>query len=119
MEVLCQKIITRILAGDRPSDIARRFQVPRVTVYHAKAIHRVTGGFSKRSHRPSPSIRTAAFVADLNQTINDDQEISMRCLAKDKGVCEKTIWKCVKEDLEMRLRAKRKVQMLMTAQRDK
>ncbi len=101
-EVLCQKIIIQILAGDRPSDIARRFQVARVTVYRTKAIHRATGGFSKRSHRPSPSIRTAAFVADLKQTINDDPKISMRRLAKDKGVSEKTIRKCVKEVLEMR-----------------
>ncbi len=124
MEVLRQKIAMRILAGDRPSDIARRFRVARATVYCTKAIHRATGGFSKRSYRPSPSIRTAAFMADLKQTINDDPEISMQCLAKDKGVSlartkEKTIRKCVKEDLGKRSRAKRKVQMLMTAQRVK
>ncbi len=119
MEVLRQKIAMRILAGDRPSDIARRFQVARATVYCTKAIHRATGGFSKRSHRPSPSIRTAAFMADLKQTINDNPEISMRRLAKDKGVSEKTIRKCMKEDLEMRSSAKRKVQMLTMAQRVK
>lgn len=48
MEVLRQKIIARIEAGDKVSDISRNFSVEWKTVYNVKKLHEETGSFAKR-----------------------------------------------------------------------
>ncbi len=43
MSELCQKILERILAGDKPTDVGKRFLATYQTVYNVKKVYEETG----------------------------------------------------------------------------
>eukprot|EP00095_Tigriopus_kingsejongensis_P006181 maker-scaffold191_size271209-snap-gene-1.29 protein:Tk06181 transcript:maker-scaffold191_size271209-snap-gene-1.29-mRNA-1 annotation:"hypothetical protein DAPPUDRAFT_192258" len=45
-----EKVVALLEAGDKPTDIAKRFGIARSTVYMAKKLYDETGGFKKREN---------------------------------------------------------------------
>eukprot|EP00095_Tigriopus_kingsejongensis_P008842 maker-scaffold15_size728074-snap-gene-1.12 protein:Tk08842 transcript:maker-scaffold15_size728074-snap-gene-1.12-mRNA-1 annotation:"hypothetical protein PPL_07323" len=62
MEILRQRMVHRIEAGDRISDIARTFGVTRATSYNAKRIHEAIGDFCQRILYGEPHKSTADMI---------------------------------------------------------
>jgi hypothetical protein len=121
MSELRQKIVTRILAGDRPVDIAKNFGIARSTVYNAKKLYDESGDFTQRyskNGRPK-TVRTDALVRAVDQQVKATPRTSIRKLARDNNVSKTTMFNLVRSDLGMRSRAVVRCQMLTSLQRQK
>lgn len=120
MERMRQTIVEKLRAGQRPSDIAREMNIARCTVYSAKKIFDATGGYSKRVAGGRPRIkRTRALIASIRAKVRRNSERSMRQLAKEAQVSEKTVRRVVKEDLGLVSRVKQPKQLVTAQQQEK
>ena len=120
MSDLREKILARILAGDKVSDISERFAVHRNTVTNIRRRYQATG-LAKKGHstgRPK-STRTADKIDEVREAINHNPETSIRKLARDHKMPETSMRELMKKDLGVKSLTKRKIQMLMPVQRQK
>lgn len=117
---LRQAIIEKLRAGQRPSDVARDMNVARCTIYSAKKIFDATGGYTKRVAGGRPRTkRTRALVASIKGRIQRKRERSMRQMAREANVSEKTVRRVVNEDLGLISRVKQPKQLVTTQQQEK
>lgn len=120
MTDLRKKILVRILAGDRPCDIARRFEVHRNTVTNVKKLYDETGSVEARPRTGGPrTVRTKEKLEEIRAAIEDNPSTSVRSLSRRFNMAETTTRLAVKRDLGLKSLSKQKVQTLTPQQREK
>jgi transposase len=107
-------------AGDSVPDICYKLDVPRATVYyHLKkfantgSTERTPGSGKKRTKRTGRKIRVVAAK------IRKDPFISIRQVAREADVSERTARRIVKLDLQMKSRARMKKQLVNISSKEK
>ncbi len=120
MEELRKKVITRIAAGDKLVDIAKRFDIHIQTVYKIKKRYKELGNFADRTRSGRPrSTRSEAAICDVKESITNNPETSIRKLAREHKMAEASMRRLVKEDLGLKSLVKRRIQQLTDLQRQK
>lgn len=116
MEAIRERVIFALRAGETPTEIATRFEISRKTVYNIKKLYDETGGFKKREKGGErPSVRTDAFVAEIKAEIEANPVRSIRQIARERGVDEKTIRNVIK-DIGGKSKAIKQVQLVTPEQ---
>lgn len=106
-------IINLLHVGKTPTEISEALHVNRVTVYKVKNKFNATGSVNRRPgsgrHR---SVRTVGMVKSIRSKIRYNPVRSMRRMAREAGVSEKTIRRIVHEDLGAKSRARTKKHLI-------
>lgn len=120
MEKIREKIIERIEAGQRPSEIKKAFNVSYAAIRTAKRIFEATGNFSKLENGGRPrTIRTQTLINRVQESVEDNPKQNVRRMARDFNVSRSTMGRLVNKDLGLKSRAISKVQSLTALQRQK
>ena len=107
MKTTCDKIIELIESGVARTEVARRLGVHRSTVYRAERKFNMTGMTSRRSGQGRKrSVRTRGLLKALKGRIQRNPIRSMRQMAKDLNVSERTIRRAIRDDLGAKSRAR-------------
>ncbi len=104
------KVHAQIVAGNRPADIARWFDVSRRMVYCYKKLHEETGGFDQWPSTGRPvSTCTMALVDKVKSKIEENPQENIDKIAKDQKVDKSAVSRIMRKDLGMKSRAVTKV----------
>ncbi len=116
--VLREKIVARIQAGESKASIARGLKVNVQSVYKAWKAYkdRGTTDYMRKQPRVKP-VRTESLVLAVKENIEANPEVSIRKLARDHKVPESTMRNLVKDDLGLKSLATLKTQQLTPRQR--
>lgn len=107
-----------LCAGMSPTDIARRLQIARSTIYKIKKKLECTGTVKRKpgSGRPR-SVRTSGVIKRVKQRIKANPVRSIRKMASELDVSVTSMRRIIKDDLNMKSRARIKVPLLTQAQK--
>ena len=120
MAEVCQKIYARLIAGDKPTDIAQRFLVARSTVYRVKSLYEATGDFAKRYGGGRPhTVRTRALIMNVRRKIKRNPCRSIAKMAREAKVSQTTMQRIITKDLKLVSRAVIRTQPLTSCHRQK
>ncbi len=117
---LRQKIITRLEAGERRCDVAKAMNVHIQTVYKAWKDYKARGTTDYvRKRVREKSVRTPKLVDAVKRSLDQDNNVSIRKLAREHNVPVRTMGRLVKVDLGMRSLALTPCQALTPTQKEK
>lgn len=123
MEEAQRRMIVRLLArGEAPADIAANLGVGKSTVYRIRVKLKDADEeavIRRKPHERSRPIRTAELVSDARQSVENDANTSISCLARDAGVSRRTMQRLVHEDLGMKSYRMEQRQLLSDGARDR
>src|SRR5258706_4344283 len=107
-------------AGKIPNEISKALNVHRVTVYEIRNKFKTTGNVGRKpgSGRPR-SARAPVIVKSIRNKIRYNLVGSMRKMAKEARVSEKTVRRIVNEDMGAKSRARTKKISLMIKPRQR
>ena len=110
-----QRIIDLIHTGINPKTIVKTVGVGLATVYRGKNQYHVRGDVSRAPGTGQKRrIRNTAFLEALEAEVTDKPGKSMREIAKEVGMDEKTIRKAMHEDLSLKSYIRRQRQLPTT-----
>ena len=107
MKLMSEAIKELTESGIAPKEVAERLGVHRVTVYRAIKKFRLTGSAGRRPGQGRRrSVRTPTLIKAVKGRIKRNPIRSMRQMAKDLKVSERTIRRTIREDLGAKSRAR-------------
>ena len=116
-------ILVALQAGCAPKEIIAFLKLPPRTVFRVAKEYKLKNGTvtpsSKKSDRSGSKKRSPEFLAILQEKINEDPGTSIRNLAVQMNVCDRTMRRAISEDLRCKSYVIKVRQMLSDAMKDK
>ena len=120
-------VYVALCTGRRAKEIAKFLDMPDTLVYRVKRNfdsctgteeEREAACINRKAHEVLRTVRTNEFVEDIKETIANRRSVSIRALAREKGVSYNTAWVTVRHDLGLKSYALRKAQLITPKQQE-